>query len=78
MRYNVDHLIPAVDLGDSAMFVRYIEWLDGLLRARNVATRDIVRCLELLRDHCAEQYSSAEAALIGTIVDAGIRRLGRA
>jgi Phycobilisome protein len=72
MRYNIDHLIPAVDLGDGAMFARYVEWLDGLLRARNVATRDVVRCLELLRDRCAERFPAAESATIGTIVDAGL------
>ena len=72
MRYNIDHLIPAVDLGDGAMFARYVEWLDGLLRARNVATRDVVRCLELLRDRCAERFPAAESAAIGAVVDAGL------
>jgi hypothetical protein len=72
MRYNIDHLIPAVDLGDGAMFARYVEWLDGLLRARNVATRDVIRCLELLRDACARRFPPAESAAIGAIVDAGL------
>jgi hypothetical protein len=72
MRYNIDHLIPAVDLGDGAMFARYVEWLDGLLRARNVATRDVVRCLELLRDRCARRFPAAESAAIGMIVNAGL------
>ena len=72
MRYNIDHLIPAVDLGDGAMFARYVEWLDGLLRARNVATRDVIRCLELLRDRCADRFPAAEGAAIRTIVNAGL------
>ncbi|NUO37848.1 MAG: hypothetical protein HOQ17_06575 [Gemmatimonadaceae bacterium] len=72
MRYNIDHLIPAVDLADGAMFARYVEWLDGLLRARHVATRDVVRCLELLRDRCTARYPSAESGAIGDIIDAGL------
>lgn len=73
MRYNVDHLIPAVDLGDGAMFARYVEWLDGLLRARNVATRDVVRCLELLRDRCVSRFPSTEGAAVAAIIEAGLR-----
>ena len=73
MGYNVEHLIPAVDLGDGAMFARYVEWLDGLLRARNVATRDVIRCLELLRDRCIERYPAAEAAAIAGVIEAGLR-----
>ena len=36
MRYNLEHLAPAVDLADPALFAGYVRWLDGLLRARNV------------------------------------------
>lgn len=73
MVYNVEHLIPAVDLADGAMFARYVEWLDGLLRARNVATRDVIRCLELLRDRCVERYPAAESAAIADIIETGLR-----
>lgn len=73
MGYNIEHLIPAVDLADGAMFARYVEWLDGLLRARNVATRDVIRCLELLRDRCAARYPDAESAAITDVIEAGLR-----
>ena len=73
MLYNIEHLIPAVDLADGAMFARYVEWLDGLLRARNVATRDVIRCLELLRDRCVERYPAAESAAIAGIIETGLR-----
>ena len=33
MRYNVEHLTPAVDLGDAGMFAKYVKWLDDLLCA---------------------------------------------
>ena len=72
MRYNIEHLIPAVDLGDAPMFARYVEWLDGLLRARNVPTRDLLRCLELLRNEVFARYDRGEVDAINAILDAGI------
>ena len=32
MRYNLEHLAPAVGLDDPALFARYVTWLDQLLR----------------------------------------------
>ena len=75
MRYNIEHLVPAVDLGDPPMFARYVEWLDNLLRSRNVETREVVRCLELLRDECHERYPS-EIDAIRPVIDAGLRAVG--
>lgn len=72
MRYNIEHLTPAVELGDPAMFAGYVQWVDSLLRARNVATRDVVRCLELLDERCAVRYPPAEAETIRTILRAGL------
>ena len=40
MQYNLEHLAPAVDLADPALFAGYVRWLDGLLRARNVGTAE--------------------------------------
>jgi len=75
MHFNVDHLIPAVDLQDAEMFVRYVEWLHGLLHARGVDTRDVARCLELLRDEAARRYDAGDAQAIAVILDAGLRSL---
>lgn len=72
MRYNIEHLTPAVELGDEAMFAGYVQWLDSLLRARNVPTRDVVRCLELLNDRCAIRYPRGDAETIGAILRAGL------
>ena len=72
MRYNIEHLTPAVELGDEAMFAGYVQWLDSLLRARNVPTRDVVRCLELLNDRCAVRYPRGEAETISAILRAGL------
>ena len=72
MHYTIEHLIPAVDLGDPAVFIRYVEWLNGLLRARSVDTRDVARCLELIREQCTERFPRAEAEAIGAILQAGL------
>ena len=77
MHYTIEHLIPAVDLGDEAMFVRYVEWLEGLLRARNVNTRDVVRCLELLRDQCRKRFPRPEGDATGAILQAGLNVLAK-
>jgi len=61
MHYNVEHLIPAVDLGEPAMFATYVRWLDSVLRARNVPTREVVRCLELVTSEVRERFPADEA-----------------
>lgn len=75
MRYNIEHLMPAVELGDAPMFARYIEWLDEMLRSRSVETKEVVRCLELLRDECDRRFP-AERAAIDPIIDAGLKVVG--
>jgi hypothetical protein len=57
------------------MFARYVEWLDGLMRAHNVETRDLVRCLELLRAETTARMPGDEAAIVSSALDAGLRVL---
>ncbi|HEX5972174.1 MAG TPA: hypothetical protein VFY85_09620 [Gemmatimonadaceae bacterium] len=78
MHFNVDHLIPAVDLGDADLFGRYLQWLDDLLRSRGVETRDVTRCLELLGDEVERRYAPDESRAIREILDASRRSLPRA
>ncbi|MFL5561779.1 MAG: hypothetical protein ACJ79K_09920 [Gemmatimonadaceae bacterium] len=72
MRYNVEHLTPAVELTDPSMFARYVEWVEALLRSRGVASRDVVRSLQLLRERCALRYPAGDAETIAAIIDAGL------
>jgi hypothetical protein len=72
MQYNIDHLIPAVELRDGAIFARYVQWLDELLRARGVETRDVVRSLELIRDQCTARFPGPESRAIREILQAGL------
>lgn len=71
MKYNIEHLIPAVDLGDGQMFARYVEWLDDLLRSRNVETKEVVRCLELLAEECRER-DPAHVVAVDPVIAAGL------
>jgi hypothetical protein len=77
MLHNVDYLVPAVDLGDPAIFAAYVTWLDDLLRARRVETTHLVRCLELLGEEATARYGADEAAAVRTILDAGLSVLRR-
>src|SRR5690349_20386923 len=47
VRCTLEHLIPALDLGQPSMFAEYVQWLEQLLRARRVETSDLVRSLEV-------------------------------
>ena len=72
MRYNVEHLAPAVDLEDAALFATYVRWLTGLLAARGVASTHVTRCLELLAEEARARLDDAEARLVDAILDAGL------
>ncbi|HEX6041547.1 hypothetical protein [Longimicrobium sp.] len=75
MRHTVDHLAPAVELESPAMFVRFAEWCDGVLRARNVPTNELVRCLELMRDDVAGRMPAEQSAAVAKSLEAGLGAL---
>ena len=75
MRYTIDHLIPAVDLGQPELFASYVQWLDDLLRARNVPTKEVVRSLELTQRLVRERIGGDEADAIVRCIRAGLGRL---
>ncbi len=76
MHYNIEHLIPAVDLDDPQMFAKYVQWLDSVLRSRNVDTIYTRRCLELVVEEARARYDAAEGDAIGRIVGAGLAAIG--
>lgn len=75
MRHTVDHLAPAVEMESPAMFARYAEWCDSVLRARNVPTDELVRCLELMRDDAAARMPAEQAAVAAASLSAGLNAL---
>jgi hypothetical protein len=75
MHYNIEHLIPAVDLGEPTMWASYVRWLDSVLRARGVPTREIVRCLELVDSAVRAQFPSDEADVVSAMLRVGLDAL---
>ena len=75
MRYNLEHLAPAVELDDPAAFARYITWCDGLLRSRGVPTDDLARSLELMDAELRARLSPEEAQAAGRSLWAGLQAL---
>ena len=76
LRYTIEHLIPAVDLAQPDLFVSYVRWLDELLRARNVSTREVVRSLELMERVVRDHLTADEADAVAACVNAGLATLG--
>lgn len=72
MKFNIEHLAPAVGLGQPAMFAAYVTWLDDLLRARNVPTTEVVRTLELMLDFCRERLDPDEFGAAEPCLRAGL------
>ena len=75
MRYNLEHLIPAVELGDPSMFAKYAAWCDGVLRARGVPTGELARSLELMESDVAARLPPDHAEAVAPCLHAGLRAL---
>lgn len=72
MRYNLEHLAPAVDLEQPTMFAIYIRWLDNLLRARHVSTDEIVRSLEIMEQLVRQRFDREEADAVTACIHSGL------
>ena len=72
MHYNLEHLAPAVALGQPAMFARYAEWLRDMLAARGVGVDEVRRSLELTRDVTRASMADAEADAVAASLDAAL------
>ncbi|HEY4132920.1 MAG TPA: hypothetical protein VGM50_20060 [Gemmatimonadaceae bacterium] len=77
MHYNIEHLIPAVDLEKAEMFADYARWLDKMLGSRGVSARDVRRCFEMVADETRDRFAFDEAALIDGIIRAGVNAVER-
>lgn len=72
MRYHLQHLAPAVELEDPALFARYAEWCDGVLRARGVQTVELLRSLQLMESDVGARLPGDEAQAVAGCLRAGI------
>jgi hypothetical protein len=75
MHYNLEHLIPAVELGAPDMFARYAAWADGVLRARGVPTAELVRSMEIMGADVAARLPEDQSAAVAECLDAGLAAL---
>lgn len=75
MRYNLEHLAPAVELEDPSMFARYAAWCDGVLRSRGVPTGELARSLELMAADVASRLPREEAQVVSDCLQAGVEAL---
>lgn len=76
MRYHLEHLAPAVELEDPALFARYAEWCDAMLRARGVQTAELRRCLQLIESDVATRLPGEDAGIVAACLRGGIGVLG--
>ena len=75
MRYNLEHLAPALALDEPDMFRGYVRWLVELLAAHGVGARDVRRSLELTRTTLAAVFGADEAAAAAGMIDAGMQSI---
>jgi hypothetical protein len=75
MHYNLEHLAPAVALGEPQLFQRYVIWLRDMLAPRNVPQEDVVRSLELTIDVVQKHLPPDEARAVVDMINAGLQAL---
>ena len=76
MRYNLEHLAPAVALGEPVLFARYVAWLRDMLAARGIPTDEVRRSLELTQDVVRARMAPGLAEVVATTVALGLGALG--
>ncbi|MEO6525987.1 MAG: hypothetical protein ABIP93_05135 [Gemmatimonadaceae bacterium] len=62
MHYCLEHLAPEVGMDDPSIFARYVTWLQGLLAARGIGSREVRRSLEATRAVLAQRIGPDESA----------------
>lgn len=75
MRYNLEHLAPAVALEDPTLFARYVGWLRDMLASHGVCADDVRRSLELTLAITERHLAPDHAALVAAAVAAGLATL---
>lgn len=60
MRYNLEHLAPAVALTEPRLFARYVVWLRDMLGARGVPSDEIRLALKLTERAVRDRIDGAE------------------
>lgn len=72
MRYTIEHLAPAVALGEPQLFAGYCRWLIDLLRPRGIPAQHVRDTLAVVRRVLGDRLTMEQAPVVVGIVDAGI------
>ena len=75
MHYCLEHLAPAVALHDPAVFARYVSWLEALLAARGIGSRDVRLSLEAARSELGHRLPPEESMGVLDCIQAGLDSL---
>jgi MerR family transcriptional regulator, light-induced transcriptional regulator len=75
MRYNLEHLAPAVALDDDSLFVGYAIWLQDMLAARGVGGDEVRLALELTAATLVNRLPAARSMLATSPVYAALGAL---
>jgi hypothetical protein len=75
MRYNLEHLAPAVALGEPALFARYAAWLRDMLAARGIPADEVLRSLELTERVVRHRLAPEQAEAVAGCIAAGVAAL---
>ena len=76
MRYNLEHLAPAVALDQPSMFAGYARWLIGMLEARGIPGDEVARSLALTRAAIDDSFPPDEALATAPALEAALSELG--
>lgn len=72
MRYTIEHLAPAVALGEPTLFGGYVTWLIELLRARSIPADDVRLSLISLREILGARLPRGEFGEAAGIIAAAL------
>ena len=75
MRYNLEHLAPAVALDESPLFTRYVVWLRDMLQSRGVQSAEVLRSLRITREIALESLPPGEGEAVARVVQEGVHVL---
>ncbi len=72
MHYNLEHLAAAVAVGAPSLFVRYVDWLVSLLRARGIPPDDVQASLVATQAVVDARLALDERNAVGPSLRAGL------
>lgn len=73
MRYTIEHLAPAVALGEPRLFAGYVAWLVDLLGARAIPADDVRVSLLAVRRTLENHLPAAEFAEAARSIDGALQ-----